>query len=109
MATNDPSSPTRNRLLASLAPGDAQRLGAIRDVPLAHKTILGEPGERIEYAYFPHTGLVSLVTLMEDGDIAESGTIGLEVQISGTATRFEEADLLACIRSALTHAPNYRR
>jgi CRP-like cAMP-binding protein len=69
---------------------------------------LYEPGEEIRYAYFPHTCVVSLVAVLEDGRTAEVALFGCEgapgiasslvsresfgryvVQIPGTASRVE--------------------
>ena len=40
--------------------------------------MLYEPGDRIDLVYFPHDGVISLMTLMENGASIESATIGHE-------------------------------
>ena len=52
------------------------------EMPLAD--ILHNPLEKIEYVYFPETSVISIVTLLENGNGVESGIIGRE-GISGTS------------------------
>lgn len=40
--------------------------------------VLWEPGDEVEYAYFPHTGMISLLAVMSDGSAIETATIGRE-------------------------------
>lgn len=69
----------QNRLLAALPPGDFARL-APHLVPfeLERGRTLHEPGDRIDHVYFPLAGVVSLMTLMENGAAIESAMIGPE-------------------------------
>jgi len=68
-----------NRLLASLS---AEDLGLIAphlgQVDLDRGRLLYDPGDRIDTVYFPHDGVISLMTLMENGAAIESATIGCE-------------------------------
>jgi CRP-like cAMP-binding protein len=102
-----------NRLLANLSLEEREKLTPyIVNVQLEVGQILGRPGEPIKYVYFPHSGLVSLVSTMQDGRVIETATIGLEgfvglegllagntfaseavVQIAGTGVRVEFARL----------------
>lgn len=41
-------------------------------------TILCEPNEVMEFAYFPNTAMISVVSIMEDGSTTEIGLIGNE-------------------------------
>lgn len=52
------------------------------EMPLAE--ILHNPLQKIEYVYFPETSVISIVTLLENGNGVESGIIGRE-GISGTS------------------------
>ena len=74
------SGPRReNRILAALP--QAERLSlfdVLRDVSLPVKTVLFEPGGRIDAVYFPTGGVVSLVTALNAGAIVEVATIGNE-------------------------------
>lgn len=69
----------QNRLLAALTPGDFARLSPhLVQVDLERGRALQEPGDRIDHVYFPLTGVISLMTLMENGAAIESAMIGPE-------------------------------
>ncbi|TAJ72137.1 MAG: Crp/Fnr family transcriptional regulator [Phenylobacterium sp.] len=69
----------QNSLLEALPPSDyalvAQNLVQIE---LERGRLLYDPGDPIDHVYFPHDGVVSLMTLMENGAAIESATIGPE-------------------------------
>jgi CRP-like cAMP-binding protein len=68
-----------NRIIAALPDGDGDSLReGMTEVELAIKTVLFEPGERIDSVYFPLDGVISLVTPLEDGAIVEVATVGNE-------------------------------
>jgi CRP-like cAMP-binding protein len=68
-----------NRLLASLPRKDRQRvLLAGESVTFALADVLGEPGQRIRYVYFPADGFISLVTPMKGHGSLEVGMVGDE-------------------------------
>jgi CRP-like cAMP-binding protein len=101
-----------NRLLAALPEEMQERLRSIQEiVSLEFRESLYEPGQPIEYVYFLRHGVVSLITLMEDGASVEVGTVGNEgmvglpvflgtdttsgqafVQVPGEAIRMRAAD-----------------
>jgi CRP-like cAMP-binding protein len=60
-------SETRRRFLAHLTP-----------VMMPVKKVLFEPAEEVTHVYFPVSGVISLVTPLEDGNIVEVATIGNE-------------------------------
>jgi CRP-like cAMP-binding protein len=69
----------RNRLLRRLSPSDAAALDAHAEHITLHRgDVLAERGDHIEYAYFPHACVLSLVTPLSDGGIVESATVGYE-------------------------------
>ncbi|MDB5444803.1 MAG: hypothetical protein JWQ97_120 [Phenylobacterium sp.] len=69
----------QNRLLVSLPAGDYALLAPnLVAVELERGRLLYDPGDRIDSVYFPHDGVISLMTLMENGAAIESATIGLE-------------------------------
>lgn len=73
------SSPLDNRLLAALPTEEFDRVVALMEnVYLEFQQVLYEPNEPIEYVYFPNTGVVSLLTVMEDGAAIEVATVGNE-------------------------------
>ncbi len=96
-----------NWLLACLGPDDFACLEPhLTLVDLPKRKVLYEPGDTIRYTYFPHTAVVCLVNLMEDGRAVEVASFGREglfglisalvsreafgryiVQIPGTASR----------------------
>lgn len=68
-----------NRLLAALSPHDRDRLVPhLKQVNLERGRVLFEAGERIDHVYFPTGGLVSLLSLQEDGGSVETGAVGRE-------------------------------
>jgi CRP-like cAMP-binding protein len=96
-----------NRLLATLKPDDFVALEpGLEIVDLKRGDILYNPGNIIRHVYFPHTTIISLVNVMEDGRTVEVAVFGREgatglmsalvtresfgryvVQVSGTASR----------------------
>ena len=69
----------RNRLLAALPAEEYKRLQPnLENVSLSFKQIVYDVNVPIEYVYFVNTGVVSLVTIMEDGAVVEVATVGNE-------------------------------
>jgi len=111
--TKPPGAAHWNRLLGQLPPEEYQRLlPHLQLVPLQSKRVLYVAWSPIDYAYFPNRGVISALTVMEDGKTIEVGTIGDEgmvglpllvgakttanrmiVQVPGEALRME-ADVL---------------
>jgi CRP-like cAMP-binding protein len=68
-----------NRLLAALPDAEYQRLVPhLEYVPLPLKQVLYNRGESIEYVYFPHRAIVSLISTPEEGSNVEVGLVGNE-------------------------------
>jgi CRP-like cAMP-binding protein len=66
-----------NRFLAALPPQDFSLLAPhLRTTTLERGVMLYDVGEEIEHVYFPHTGMVSLVAVMQSGATVETATIG---------------------------------
>jgi CRP-like cAMP-binding protein len=66
-----------NRFLAALPPHDFSLLAPhLRTIALERGVMLHDVGEEIEHVYFPHTGMVSLVAVMQSGATVETATIG---------------------------------
>ncbi|MDP9238522.1 MAG: Crp/Fnr family transcriptional regulator [Chloroflexota bacterium] len=100
-----------NRILSSLTPEEYERiLPDLRAVPLKFRISLHEPGDKMPYVYFPNTGVISALTVLEDGTAVEIATIGNEgmtdlsvflgleesdsrllIQVPGVAMRMESA------------------
>jgi len=66
-----------NRFLATLPPHDFSLLAPhLRTASLERGVMLHDVGEKIEKVYFPHTGMVSFVVVMQSGTTVETATIG---------------------------------
>lgn len=78
MSSQDPNN-SKNRLLAALPKEEYERLlPHFELISLKLKQMLYVPNEPIEYIYFPNTGIISLLTLMENGESIEVATVGNE-------------------------------
>lgn len=106
--------PVGNRLLAALPAAEGSGVMAGVDiVDLSFGEILYEPGDAVDYVYFPHDALVSLLTRVDDHQAIEVGLIGYEgmvgvtlalglpispvralVQAAGTAARMKASDFV---------------
>jgi CRP-like cAMP-binding protein len=77
--TKPPAEPLGNRLLARLPLKEYHRLlPRLQLVTLEFKHVLYEARSPIDYAYFPNRGVISALTVMEDGRAIEVATIGDE-------------------------------
>jgi CRP-like cAMP-binding protein len=75
-----------NRLLALLSRADASRLTPSLIVGYFEQgQVLAEPGDETEQVYFPHTGMISLLAVMQDGKAVETATIGSEGVVGAMA------------------------
>ena len=75
--THNSTTALDNHLLAAL-PNDELALFQSKLVPVSLKlsTVLYEAGDRLDYAYFPTTAIISLLYIMENGATAEIGVVG---------------------------------
>jgi CRP-like cAMP-binding protein len=112
----------KNGFLNSLSPGDRKLLEANASVvALDHGKQLQEQHARIESVYFPLNGIISLLTVMENGTAVESAMIGASgasglavglgrplaisratVQAPGSALRISAAHVLKAARQSAT-------
>jgi len=77
----------QNRLLAALPHRDYQRLARyLEPVSLSFGQVLYEPGGRIAHVYFPHSGVISLLTIVGPGKGAEVGVVGNEGVVGASAS-----------------------
>jgi CRP-like cAMP-binding protein len=73
------AAPLKNRLLAALPPEDFALLAAHLSLhELERGRHLYDPGDPLDLVYFPHDGVISLMTLMENGAAIESAPVGRE-------------------------------
>lgn len=111
---------SRNYLLAALPDNEIQRIVCLLEpVSFGLGYALYESGQKMDYAYFPTTAIVSLLYIMENGGTAEIGVVGNDgiigislfmggetttnraiVQSAGEALRIRERDLKAEFRLA---------
>jgi CRP-like cAMP-binding protein len=74
---SESNSEPANQLLSALPTLEYQRLlPHLQSVILTPGEILYQPQEQIRYAYFPEQGLISLVTILENGATIEAARIG---------------------------------
>lgn len=115
----------KNRLLGALPVKDFERVSfLLQPVDLALGDVLYESGEKMQYAYFPTTAIISLLYIMESGSTAEIGVVGNDgilgislfmggetttnraiIQSAGSACRME-ADVL---RSEFARGSRFRQ
>jgi CRP-like cAMP-binding protein len=78
--------PLQNALLASLSHTLADRLVPhLTTLPLAQGLVLYEDGDEVNEVYFPHDGMLSLLTVMKDGKAVEIATVGREGVVGAMA------------------------
>jgi CRP-like cAMP-binding protein len=118
--TNTQGKPVSSLILLSISDSDYSSLRPhLEYVSLPNHLVLHEAGGKLEFAYFPNRGLISLVVLMKDGRTAEAGIVGNEgftgtlaavglsrsplhavVQITGDGFRVEVGALQNTLESA---------
>jgi CRP-like cAMP-binding protein len=77
--TNTAGKPVSNSILLSTVESDYNSLRPhLEYVELPNHLVLHEAGGKLEFAYFPNRGLISLVVAMKDGKTAEAGVVGNE-------------------------------
>lgn len=86
-------SPNQNHLLAALPTAEFERLAPqLELVTLRLGETLYEPGCKLQHAYFPTTGIVSLLYILESGSSAEiagvgnEGVLGVSIFMGGDST-----------------------
>ena len=68
-----------NRLLKQLGAGDFAGLQPhLKRVAMVRGMVLHPPARPIEHVYFPLSGMVSLLAVMKNGDMIETGIVGRE-------------------------------
>ncbi len=118
--TNTAGKQVSNKILLSISDSDYSSLRPhLEYVSLPNHLVLHEARGKLEFAYFPNRGLISLVVVMKDGKTAEAGIVGNEgftgtlaavglnrsplqavVQITGDGFRVEVGALQNTLESA---------
>jgi CRP-like cAMP-binding protein len=115
--------PTSGNLLLNVLPRtELDRLAhALRPVALPLRQVLHAPDQPVEHAYFPESGVVSILAALDGGDVMEVGTIGREgmvglpvvlgvdfaateasVQVQGSALQIRAGALREAIEASAT-------
>lgn len=77
--TVPPHSPNQNHLIGALPDLEFERVAPhLELVAMPLGTMVYEPGQQLEHAYFPTTAVVSLHYVMESGASAETTSVGHE-------------------------------
>lgn len=77
--TNTAGETGQQHHLLSIVDSDYKSLRPhLEDVELPNHLVLHEGSGKLEFAYFPNRGLISLVVEMKDGKTAEAGVVGNE-------------------------------
>src|SRR5919108_4073177 len=75
-----------NRFLATLPPHVFSLLAPhLCTIALKRGAMLHEVGEEIKHVYFPHSGMISLVAVMQSGATIETATMGRAGVIGASA------------------------
>ena len=76
---DDPTPPSPNQLLAALPQADFELVRPhLRSVEMEQGAVLVAAGAKLSHVYFPHSGMISLLAVMHDGDAIETAAIGYE-------------------------------
>jgi CRP-like cAMP-binding protein len=89
---------SRNRLLAALPASELERLRPHLDpIDLPLKKVLITAGEPVLHAYFPASGLGSLIARLEDGSGVEVGMMGRDGMVGTAVVLHAETTTTDCI------------
>jgi len=76
---SDARARAQNRILAALVAGGYRDLvSRMERVVFQHGDVVCEPGDAIRYVYFPETVVISMLSILENGDTLEVGLVGSE-------------------------------
>jgi CRP-like cAMP-binding protein len=114
MAKIQPLGGFRNVLLSRLSDGHLESIRPhLKPVELEQRQVIYRPNEEVKHAYFVESGMMSIVSIMDEGSSIEVGTIGFEgmtggflllgvnsvpyryfIQIAGNGYQMDAADLI---------------
>jgi CRP-like cAMP-binding protein len=98
MNAKDLSRPLQNKLLAALPREDFDRLSPhFITEPLAQGLILGQPTDEFDQIYFPLSGMISLLAVLQDGKAIETATVGNEGVVGAMAGLGLHTSLVRCV------------
>jgi CRP-like cAMP-binding protein len=91
----------KNLLLNQLSQNDFNRLQPnLKITPFKQHSLLFEAEQEIQHVYFPAGGVVSLVVMLESGEVVEAAMVGADAS-SGPLQRLTDAFLSAAELSSL--------
>jgi CRP-like cAMP-binding protein len=77
---------SRNQLLAALPTVEFELLRPfLSTVEMVQESVLVAAGDRLTHVYFPHSGIISLVVSLTDGQMVEVAMIGHDSLFGGSA------------------------
>jgi CRP-like cAMP-binding protein len=86
LAFSNAGHPLDNKLLTSLPRDHFDRLlPHLATIHLQQGIVLGEAGDEVDQIYFPHQGMLSLLTVLRDGKAIETATVGSEGVVGAMA------------------------
>jgi len=75
-----------NRLLASLPAADFELLRPhLKPIEMVQGDLLFDAGDTVNWIYFPHSGVISLVVGLGDGQMIEAAMVGRDGVVGGSA------------------------
>jgi CRP-like cAMP-binding protein len=66
--------------------------------------VLFEPDDKVDHVYFPHSGMISLLAVMQDGKGIETGTVGREGVVGAMAGLRPYKSFVRVVVQMPTHA-----
>src|SRR5437868_15192285 len=76
----------KNRILGQLSADELKSVQPwLTPVELRSNVVLREPGDAIEQVYFPLSGMISLLAVMQSGEAIETGIVGADGLVGGDA------------------------
>ena len=83
-----------NRLLASLPAADFELLRPhLKPFELVHEDLLFDAGDPVNWVYFPHSGVISLVVDLADGQRIEAAMVGRDSVVGASAALVDRVAL----------------
>ena len=93
-----PIKESSNQLLNALEPASQRRIAPhLRRVEFGLGEIVCEAGGHLKHAYFPQSGVLSLLTVLEDGSAIETANIGQEGAFGLFAAMYSRVSFNRCL------------
>ena len=75
-----------NRILASLSDAVSEALRPhLQAIEFKRGTVLAATGAAVQNVYFPHTGIISLVVELNEGEVIETAMVGRDGAVTGAS------------------------